>query len=123
MWAALRGKKQLKVVFWLYCAMGGITAAVLPFALAEPLYRIGFPLWSFTLLAGLQLLYLLWAHISVWMCAFNSSRRVWGYLARAYVSAVVIVAALVPPLTTQIETRKIVNAQQAHARDVRNARA
>jgi hypothetical protein len=25
--------------------------------------------------------YFLWAHISLWMCAFNVKRRAWGYAA------------------------------------------
>jgi hypothetical protein len=125
-WRALRGRERLMIVFWAYCVVGGIVATVLPFIVAEPLYDRGFPMWFFTLLAVVQSLYLLWVHVSVWTCAFNSSRRVWGYLARGYVCAVVVMLAvqtLMPPPKTDIEVLKIGNAQQTLARDVRNARA
>jgi hypothetical protein len=126
MWQAIRGQERLTIVFWGYCMVGGIVAIILPFALAEPLYHRGFPMWFFTLLAVLQSLYLLWAHISLWTCAFNSSRRVWGYLARSYVSivvAVLVVDTLRPFVHTgELEVLQLSSAQQAGASDARNAR-
>ena len=105
------------IVFWGYCVAGGAVAIFLPFAVAEPIYHLGFAMWFFTLLAGLQSLYLIWAHISLWACAFNSSRCGWGYLARSYVC--VVVAVLVVDTfrpfvhTGGVEVRELSSAQQA----------
>lgn len=127
MWKSLRGRERLIVVFWGYYVAGGIVAIILPFILAEPLYHLGLPMWFFTSLAGLQSLYLIWAHISLWTCAFNSPRRSWGYLARGYVCLVVavVVADTFRPFvhTGGIEVREFSSAQQALAGDARNARA
>ena len=127
LWQSLRGQERLKIVFWIYCVVGGVVVITVPFVIAEPLYNLGFPMWFFTLLAVVQSLYLLWAHASLWTCAFNGSRRVWGYLARGYVCIVVavLVADTFRPFvhTGGLEVRKLSSAQQAHARDVRNARA
>lgn len=103
-WEAFRGRGRLHVVFWGYCIVGGLSAAALPGLVAESLYDRGFPIWFFIMLALAQGFYLLWAHVSVWMCAFNSSRRLWGYAARTYV--LVAVAALTayaffPPFPTR----------------------
>ena len=121
MWQAIRGQERLTIVFWGYYMVGGIVAIILPFVIAEPLYHRGFPMWFFTLLAALQSLYLLWAHISLWTCAFNSSSRVWGYLARSYVSIVVavLVADTIRPFvhTGEVEVRELSSAQRASEGD------
>ena len=86
---ALRGQERLVVVFWGYCLMGSLILGVLmfwAFRLFPPPYRtLG------NLLTGvLFVLYFLWAHISLWMCAFNVGRRGWGYAARCYAVLVVL---------------------------------
>jgi hypothetical protein len=115
MWRAFRGRERLVIVFWAFYVVGGILAIILPFALAEPLDHLGFPMWFFTVLAVLQSLYLLWAHISLWTCAFNSSRRAWGYLARAYVCLViaVLVTDMFRPFvhTGDLDVRELSSAQ------------
>lgn len=78
-WQALRGREQLHVVFWEYCVVGTIIVFALP-AVDRPYILMGMPLWFFLVLALLQLAYLLWAHIALWRCAFNTSRRVWATL-------------------------------------------
>ena len=117
MWQAFRGRERLTLVFWGFYVMGGLVAVILPFVVAEPLYDLGLPLWSFTLIAVVQSLYLLWAHISLWACAFNSSRRVWGYLTRGYVCVVaaLFVVSMFRPFvhTGEIEVRKISSAEPA----------
>lgn len=83
MWRVVRGRERLVIVFWVYCVLGGGIVIATPSILAERLYDRGFPVWSWVLMTCVQVLYLLWVHVSVWTCAFNSSRRLWGYAARA----------------------------------------
>jgi hypothetical protein len=85
---AFRGQERLAFVFWAYCIFGCLIFGVLMFWI----FRL-FPVPHRTLgnlVTGiLFVLYFLWAHISLWRCAFNFGRRGWGYAARCY--AVVIV--------------------------------
>jgi hypothetical protein len=85
---ALKGKERLPVVFWGYCVAGTLLVGVLLFwasRLFPPHGQIG------GIITGVIFIpYFLWAHISLWMCAFNAERRGWSYVARCYALVVVI---------------------------------
>lgn len=119
-WQVLRGRERLHVVFWGYCVVGTIIVFALP-TVDRPYFLMGMPLWFFLALALMQLAYLLWAHIALWTCAFNTSRRIWGYAARAYICVLVLaggVSLLRPTVQPDIEVRQISgDAQQAVAAD------
>jgi hypothetical protein len=82
-------RKRLTVVFWGYCVAGTLVVGVLMF-------------WAFRLFpaphrnlgnfvsGAIFVAYLLWAHLSLWMCAFNVKRTGWGYAARCYAVVVVV---------------------------------
>jgi len=94
---SLKGEQRLVVVFWLYCILGSAIAIALPILLAEWLYDQGIPLWGFKLIAGAEVAFVVWAHASLWMCAFNSGHRWLGYAARIY--AFIAVATFFLPAT------------------------
>jgi hypothetical protein len=81
-WHAVLGRERLWVVFWLYCVLGTICLVLLLATLDVSLGNASMAALIF---------YLLWAHYSLWTCAFNTDWRLWGYGARVY--ACVIVAA------------------------------
>jgi hypothetical protein len=84
LWKIVRGQEQLRVVFWIYYVVG--IAAMLMFPDIEspsPLVS-SLPLWAFGVILLIQGIYLVWVHISLWTCAFNSSHLKLGYVARAY---------------------------------------
>src|SRR4051812_48576910 len=105
-WKALRGAERLAVVFWVYCVVLGTGVYLLPLLFAERLYELGFPLWFFISFFALQVAYAFWALASLWRCAFNRNRRMWGYVARAAVCMFVlgVVASFaVPKFTAQLQ--------------------
>ena len=86
---ALGGQERLAVVFWGYCIAGVLIVGVLMFfafrMLPTPHRTFG------NLLTGaLFVAYFLWAHVSLWVCAFNVDRRGWGYAARCYAVVAII---------------------------------
>lgn len=88
---ALRGQERLVIVFWGYCLMGSLIFGVLMFW-AFRLFPAPYRTLGNLLTGVLFVLYFLWAHISLWMCAFNVGRRGWGYAARCYTVLVVLYA-------------------------------
>lgn len=77
-WQAVLGQERLWVVFWLYCLVGTVVVALL-------LAMSGLPPPAITTaLAVAFMVYVLWAHYSLWTCAFNTKWRPWGYAARVY---------------------------------------
>ncbi len=113
---SLQGRERLVVVFWIYCVLGGVVIVTLPFFVAEPLYEFGLPMWAFVVIALMQVVYLLWAHVSLWTCAFNSQHRMWGYAARSYVCVVAVAFAaswFLPRSATELEVIKLSSAQQS----------
>jgi hypothetical protein len=80
----LRGEQRLVVVFWLYCILGSALALALPFLFAEWLYDQGFPMWGFRVIEVAEAAFVVLAHVSLWLCAFNSRHRWIGYAARVY---------------------------------------
>jgi hypothetical protein len=86
---ALKGKERLVIVFWVYCVAGTLVVGVLMFW-AGRLFPISHRQLADLLTGVLFVSYFLWAHISLWMCAFNVERRGWGYAARCYAVVVVI---------------------------------
>lgn len=77
-WQTVLGQERLWVVFWLYCVLG--LAVFLLFLFTSD---VSSSVMANALSVAL-LLYLLWAHYSLWTCAFNTQRRAWGYAARIY---------------------------------------
>jgi hypothetical protein len=80
-WDVLRGRELPVVVFWCYCVLGMALATmflgmfVMGAAKSDrAIYVAGY----------LFLAYAVWAHVSLWMCAFSAKRRAWTYVARAY---------------------------------------
>jgi hypothetical protein len=77
------------VVFWGYCVAGTLligVAMLWAFRLISNPHR---PLGN--LVTGAVFIgYLLWAHVSLWTCAFNVKRMGWGYAARCYAVVIVV---------------------------------
>lgn len=92
-WQVVLGQERLWVVFWLYCVLGAICLVLLLVILPPALGAASEVALIF---------YLLWAHYSLWTCAFNTKRRTYGYGARVY--ACVIVAAVTASLFVSTET-------------------
>ena len=84
-WQVVLGRERLWIVFWLYCVLGTLLVTLLLFISNLPARAIA------ETLAVLYAVYLLWAHYSLWTCAFNVKWRPWGYVARVY--ACVLIAA------------------------------
>jgi len=92
---SIAGRERLVVVFWLYCVVGCSLVIALPFLTAEWLYYQGFPMWGFGAILVAEVIFVVWAHVSLWMCAFNTRHRSLGYAARIY-SVVALIAFLLP---------------------------
>ena len=86
----LRGEQRLAVVFWLYCVLGTAVVIASPFLFADWLYDQRFPAWGFTLIGVIEVVFVVWAHVSLWLCAFNSNHRWLGYVARIYSLAALV---------------------------------
>jgi hypothetical protein len=90
---AVAGQEKLRTVFWGYCVVGTFVMGALLFAVfrvlmlwdSSPLHTVSG--WA---TGALFVTYFLWAHVSLWACAFNAERRGWGYAARCYAVVVVI---------------------------------
>lgn len=82
-WRVVLGQERLWVVFWLYCVLG-------------PVVLVAFFTVSELSVDLVLIVYLLWAHYSLWTCAFNTRWRPCGYAARIYacVIAVAVTASL-----------------------------
>jgi hypothetical protein len=77
-------------VFWFYAVLGGILVSTLStFGLnaadSAGVRAVGIALSLLIVFLGLA--YYAWAIVSLWRCAFNVRRHLWGYLARAYAVA------------------------------------
>lgn len=86
---ALRGKERLVLVFWGYCISGTLVVGFLLFW-TDRLFPASHRPLAGVITGALFIAYFLWAHISLWMCAFNVERRSWGYAARCYGAVMVI---------------------------------
>ena len=87
---AFSGQERLSVVFWLYAVLGGlIVSALSNFGLSVAnsagVRVLGIGISVAVVLTAL--VYYAWAFVSVWRCAFNVHRRIWGYVARVYAVA------------------------------------
>ena len=85
-WDVLRGREVPVVVFWCYCVLGMALAIML-----LGMYVMGGAAQSDRAIevAGLVfLVYVAWAHMSLWTCAPNAKGHVWGYVARTYAGVV-----------------------------------
>ena len=78
----LRGSEKLAIVFWGYCVFGTLLIIGLASFFADALVQSPPLLY---LVGAAILLYSVWAHISLWQCAFNAQHHFWGYVARIYV--------------------------------------
>jgi hypothetical protein len=87
-----RGEERLWKVYWLVAILGGWALGTLIGALV----RSGF----LQELLGLALLviYAVYSGVSVWRCAFNARRPIWGYMAHTVIAVglVYFVVALAP---------------------------
>jgi hypothetical protein len=86
---AVSGKERAVIVFWAYCIAGTLIAGVLMF-LAFRLVPTRDRSLGSLVTGALFVAYFLWAHVSLWTCAFNVEWRGWGYAARCYVVVVVV---------------------------------
>jgi hypothetical protein len=90
---AIKGRATLTKVFWGYCILGTVAIGVLLFGVFRAAIRFDPSPHHFLLdaLTGVSFVaYFLWAHVSLWRCAFNAKHRGWGYVARSYAVLVVI---------------------------------
>jgi hypothetical protein len=87
-WQAVLGRERLWVVFWLYCVLGSVGLLVF------------LAVFNLSLEVAL-IVYVLWAHYSLWTCAFNTNWRPFGHAARIY--ACVIVAAVTASMLVTVK--------------------
>jgi len=87
--AAWSGKERLWKVFWLYYVLGLGVLSYLPDVFSEASRILKVPV------GVAVLVYLVWAPVSVWRCAFNADQGVWGYVVRALLVAQAIVFVMV----------------------------
>jgi hypothetical protein len=85
--AALRGKVSLALAFWGYGLLGSFVVVVGPLLFQDFLEWTTY--WIVWFLSTGAFVYVGLAHFAVWRCAFNVQKRVWGFVARGYVVAVV----------------------------------
>ena len=95
-WDTLRGEERLATVLGLYCVIGTV---VLTMLLGMFVMGTGgrLPESVYVTAVIVYVVYIAWAHMSLWTCAFNTNGRAWGYAARAYAAVIlaVITASLV----------------------------
>ena len=89
-WQVLRGQERLSTVFGLYCVLG-IAILTMLFGMFVGGTEGRLPDSAYGIAGLVYAAYFLWAHVSLWMCAFNTKRRAWGLVARAYVAVVLAV--------------------------------
>jgi hypothetical protein len=86
---AFKGRERLALVFWGYCVTGTLIVGVLMF-FAFRLFPIPHRTLGNPVTGAVFVAYFLWAHISLWICAFNVKRRGWGYAACCYAVVAVV---------------------------------
>ena len=89
-WQVLRGQERLSTVFGLYCVLGTVILTML-FGMFVGGTEGRLPDTAYGIAGLVYAAYFLWAHVSLWMCAFNTTHRAWGFVARAYVAVVLAV--------------------------------
>jgi hypothetical protein len=87
-----RGHGPLWKVYWLYGVLGSNILALILFVLMQ---RDALGSVWFQLVLLLIAAYTTWIVVSVWRCAFNVEKRVYGHMARALTVAWAINALLV----------------------------
>jgi hypothetical protein len=85
-WLAIIGKERLSVVFWLYYVVGLAITLGVPAALTEEVQDLPSS-WGMTLVF-IVVGYVFFAHVLLWMCAFNSGAKWLGYIIRVYIVGV-----------------------------------
>ncbi len=83
---ALKGEMQLWRVFWIGHFLAYWVFVAL-FAVLALLFDSNIPLLLFT---PFVLTYMAFVYFAIWKCAFNSNRKVYGYLARIYAGLALI---------------------------------
>ena len=76
-WRVVLGQERLWVVFWLYCVLG-IVGLMTLLSVPNMFFDVVLMLW------------VLWAHYSLWTCAFNTHWRPYGYAARIYACVIAV---------------------------------
>ena len=87
-----RGHGPLWTVYWLYGVLGSNVLALILFFL---LYRGAVGSVWFQIVLLLLAAYTVWIVVSVWRCAFNVEKPMYGHMARALTAAWAINALLV----------------------------
>jgi hypothetical protein len=90
---AIRGRARLRLVFWGYCILGTVAIGILLLGVFRVAIRFDPSPHHFltdAVTGALFVTYFLWAHVSLWTCAFNAKHRGWGYAARSYAVLVVM---------------------------------
>ena len=98
-WDVLRGQELPVVVFWVYCVLGMALAMMFlgMFVMTSATNDVSDR--TINVAGYVFLAYVAWAHVSLWMCAFNAKSRAWAYVARTYAAVVLagVVAMLIAP--------------------------
>ena len=80
------GKKKLWQAFWLIGIFGRILLAIFIVIFTLIGKAIGLT-WSIGILSLIFILiYIIWSFVSIWRCAFNVKNRIWGHIARVFIS-------------------------------------
>ena len=80
-----KGTESLWIVFWIHNTLIGFFVE----KIAEGLELNGTE-WLYYFLSALSVAWAIWASVSLWRCAFNSSWRGWGYLVRLILSLIIV---------------------------------
>ena len=78
------GEEKLKILFWIYYVIGSIGIAMVPGVFQSAGLLIGINYGAiFSLIIVVP--YFVWIMVSLWRCAFNVDKRIWGYIVRGIV--------------------------------------
>ena len=87
---ASRGDEKFRVIFWIYFLIGSIGIGLLAAIFNATSSTPGTPFTGFTLALIIVLPYAAWVLGALWMCAFNTEWKAWGYLARGIIIYTVV---------------------------------
>lgn len=91
---AWKGEERLWKVFWIFNVLGfyviGFMQQVVISIESAGALNHGYGRLLTILFGLLTIIYFIWAITSLWRCAFNTGSRVWGYLGRVFVVAVIV---------------------------------
>ena len=80
------GKQKLWKAFWIVGVLGRILIATFIIFFTLLGQSLGLT-WSILILSFVFILiYIIWSFVSIWQCSFNVKNKIWGHLARIFVS-------------------------------------